>query len=518
MSKKANCLNLKNDRSRTVDCRCSGILMHISSLPGAYGVGDLGPVAHKFIDFLRKSGQKFWQFLPTSPSDTALGSSPYMSCSVSAGNPLFISPELLVGENLLSEDELNTPPEFSEYLVDYKKVYIYKRDLLTRAYGRLHENPQAWDGFLEFCKSQTWLDDYALFMSIREKHGYIAWNKWPVDLARRDKKSLDLWRKKLAGQIEYFKFEQFCFYRQWQSLRKYANECDVSLIGDLPIYVAYDSVDVWANQACFRLHKKTLLPTVVAGVPPDYFSDTGQRWGNPIYQWKIGRQKNKALYNWWRDRFRQLNELVDVVRIDHFRGLESYWQIPASHDTAINGRWVKGPGVSFFSDICDSLGELKIIAEDLGIITPAVIAMRDELGLPGMKILQFAFDSDEKNLYLPHNFETTNCVVYTGTHDNNTTLGWFFDPEIPDYAKERARRYANSRDDGQICWDFIRMALASTAVLAIIPMQDVLGFGADCRMNVPGTSEGNWRWRCASRFINDEVSNRLLSETKFYGR
>jgi 4-alpha-glucanotransferase len=346
----------------------------------------------------------------------------------------------------------------------------------------------------------------------------VPWNKWPTDLALRHDHALEHCRQELAERLEYFKFEQFCFYKQWSSLREYANKRGISLIGDLPIYVAFDSVDVWANQTCFRLNKKTLMPTCVAGVPPDYFSDTGQRWGNPIYRWKIGSQKNKALYRWWQSRFRQLNRMVDVLRIDHFRGLQSYWQIPASQKTAVKGRWIKGPGAAFFDDMGDSLGELEIIAEDLGIITRDVILMRDKLGFPGMKILQFAFDSDEKNLYLPHNFETTNCVVYTGTHDNNTTLGWYLDEDNSDNTRGRVRRYANSSDDSQISWNFIRMAQSSTAKLAIIPMQDVLGFGGDCRMNVPGTSGGNWRWRCAVRFINDDVCRRLLSETRFYGR
>jgi len=355
-------------------------------------------------------------------------------------------------------------------------------------------------------------------MSIREREGSSAWNKWPVKLARRDEGALRICRKELAGRLDYFKFEQYYFYKQWHRLRKYANSRGIKLIGDLPIYVGYDSSDVWANHGCFDLDKRTLTPNHVAGVPPDYFSETGQRWGNPLYLWKIGHRKNQALYDWWRSRFRHLGRMVDLVRIDHFRGLESYWQVPAKEKTAVHGRWVKGPGHAFFDDMGDALGDLKIIAEDLGIITPEVIALRDKLGFPGMKILQFAFDPDEKNLYLPYNYETTNCVVYTGTHDNNTTLGWYLGEEGSEHAKSRARRYANCHNDCQISWEFIRMAFASTAALAIIPMQDVLGFGGDCRMNLPGTSKGNWRWRCAPWFINGEVSGRLFSETKFYGR
>lgn len=505
-------------RKNGLNRRSSGILMHISSLPGVYGIGDLGPTAHQFIDFICASGLRFWQFLPTGPGDLSFGYSPYMSLSSSAGNPLFISPELLAADNLISADELAAHPEFSEYNVDYEAVQAYKNELLSKAFGNLKKHPKIMKRFRAFCNSEFWLDDYALFMSIRESQGNIAWNKWPKNLALRNEKALSTCRKELFDRLKYFKFEQFCFYEQWLRLRKYAKQCHVSLVGDLPIYVAYDSADVWVNPDCFRLNKKTLAPTSVSGVPPDYFSETGQRWGNPIYRWKIGAKKNKALYCWWQARFQQLNKLVDVLRIDHFRAFQAYWQIQASQKTAINGRWVKGPGAEFFDDMGDSMGNLKIIAEDLGTITPEVISMRDKLGFPGMKILQFAFDSDEKNLYLPHNFDTTNCVVYTGTHDNNTTLGWLLGPESSGQTKECVRRYANSSGDSCGSWDVIRLALASTAVLAIIPMQDVLGFGEDCRMNVPGTSDGNWRWRCAARFINDEVAGRLLSEVKFYNR
>jgi 4-alpha-glucanotransferase len=501
-----------------IDKRGSGILMHISSLPGAYGIGDLGPAARQFIDFLSAAGQRFWQFLPTGLTDPVFGCSPYMSLSAAAGNPLFISPDLLALDNLLDADELSARPQFSEYLVDYEAVRSHKGDLLARAFDRLGRNHIMMKKFHHFCRSEAWLDDYALFMAIRESQGRAAWNEWPQSLARRDAKALRLCRREFSARLEYFKFEQFCFYRQWRDLRAYANERGVALIGDVPIYVAYDSVDVWAHQGCFQLNEKTLLPAYVAGVPPDYFSDTGQRWGNPLYRWKMGRRKNEELYSWWRQRFRQLNKLVDIVRIDHFRGFQAYWQIAARRKTAVHGRWRPGPGAAFFAELGDSPGNLKIIAEDLGIITPEVIAMRDKLGFPGMKILQFAFDSDEDNLYLPHNFATTNCVIYTGTHDNNTTLGWYLGAESSEQTMARVRRYTNSRDGEQISWDLIRVALASTAVLAIIPMQDVLGFGGDCRMNTPGTTSGNWRWRCADRFINDEVRCRLLSETKFYGR
>jgi 4-alpha-glucanotransferase len=498
--------------------RSSGLLMHISSLPSRYGIGDLGWSSLDFIDFLAKAGQGCWQFLPTGPSDPIYGCSPYMGLSAAAGNPLLISPDMLQEDGFLLVEDIGACPTFSEYLVDFNLVIGFKKGLLDKAYERFkrHTDKKEFDAF---CKEEaSWLEDYSLFMGLREKYDFKPWNQWPLPLAKREKKALveEAWT--LFDRFEYFKFEQFCFYKQWKRVRSYADQKGISLVGDIPIYVSYDSADVWANQDCFELHKNTLLPTCVAGVPPDYFSETGQRWGNPLYKWIKNKKKNSAPYTWWDKRFRQTAKMLDIVRIDHFRGFESYYEIPAAEETAVNGQWKKGPGGQFFKEMKSATKNLTIIAEDLGLITPEVEKLRDKLGLPGMKILQFAFDSDSHNSYLPHNYSTTNCVVYTGTHDNNTTLGWYLGNETSQTSKLRVDRYANAQADGQMHWDLIRLAFSSIAALAVIPMQDVLGFGEDCRMNKPGTIKGNWRWRCAARFLNDDVCARLRSETEFYGR
>jgi 4-alpha-glucanotransferase len=491
-------------------------MLHISSLPSPHGIGDLGQSAYDFIDFLSASGQQNWQFLPLGPVEPIFGCSPYMGLSAMAGNPLFISPELLAEDGFLPDIECATGEDFSEYTVRFPEVMAYKTYLQEKAFVGFRRRGTH-DDYDRFCEAESsWLDDYALFMAIRKQQGR-AWGQWPEGLAKRQAEDLAATAELLSEDVEYYKFEQFCFFSQWWRLRAYAHKNSIRLIGDLPIYVSYDSVDVWANQSCFVLDRKTLLPTHVAGVPPDYFSKTGQRWGNPLYLWKDGHQKNDSLYRWWRKRFTHLGKMVDSVRIDHFRGFESYWQIPAKEKTAVKGRWVKGPGKHFFTDMGGAVEEISIIAEDLGIITPEVRQLRDDLGFPGMKILQFAFDSDEKNLYLPHNFETTNCIVYTGTHDNDTTVGWYFDDAIGEGTKARLRKYANSTG-AKIHWDCIRLALSSIAALAIIPLQDVLGFGTDCRMNTPGTTINNWQWRCAASYLTQETSDWLRGETQFYGR
>lgn len=498
--------------------RGSGILMHLTSLPGPYGIGDLGKCAHDFIDFLVSSGQKFWQFLPTGPGSPVFQHSPYMSLSAFAGNPLLIDPLALQEDGLLSRQELERPPDFSEFYVEFERVTSFRTQLLSAAYEvfKKKKEPKA---FTDFCQEEEWLDDYALFMSLREKYHFKAWYQWPRALAVREEEALAVCRRQLADRIRYYKFEQFYFFRQWRQLKGYAGQKGVSLLGDIPIYVGGDSVDVWAHQDCFRLHAGTLRPTHVAGVPPDYFSRTGQRWGNPLYRWQgVKGEKNSALYDWWRRRFAHIFKMVDVVRVDHFRAFEAFWEVPARENTAINGKWIKGPGADFFKEMEAAIGDLPIIAEDLGIITPEVEALRKTLGFPGMKILQFAFDSDADNLYLPHNYPSMNCVVYSGTHDNDTTVGWLLSPEVDERSKERARRYCNSRDDRQLHWDFIRLAFSSIAGLAIIPMQDLLGFGGDCRMNLPSTVANNWKWRCASHYFTPALAAKFKGETEFYGR
>lgn len=498
--------------------RGSGILMHISSLAGPYGIGDLGRSSHEFLKFLADSGQCYWQILPVGTSSDAFDYSPYMSLSAFAGNPLLISPEMLVEIGLLSGRDLVDKPSFSEYYVEFDKVASYKNKLLEQAYKRFisRELPKE---FIEFCNNSKWLGDYALFMSLREENGCKPWNEWPDAIARRKAKAITDARKRLAERIRYYQFEQYCFFSQWGIMRRKAFEHGVLIIGDMPIYVGFDSADVWAHQSCFSIDPETLKLASVAGVPPDYFSETGQRWGNPLYQWKTkAGYFNEELIDWWLERFKHSLDLMDLIRIDHFRGFASFWEIPAKEETAVKGRWVIGPGKDFFEIIFEKMGELPIIAEDLGIITDDVIELRDKFNFPGMKILQFAFDSDEKNLYLPHNFTTPNCIVYTGTHDNDTTVGWYFSSKVSQPSKDRAMRYANSHGGSQIHWDFIRMALASTAKIAVTPLQDVLGFGGDCRMNQPGTVKGNWRWRCAPRFLTESICLRLREETIFYAR
>ncbi|MBI5559509.1 MAG: 4-alpha-glucanotransferase [Deltaproteobacteria bacterium] len=497
--------------------RSSGVLVHLSSLPGPYGIGDLDS-ACSFLDFLGQTEQSFWQFLPTGMGDGVFGNSPYMSLSAFAGSPLFISPDLLFEKGFLEKDDLFGKPHFSEYAVDYGAVKEFKDRLLAKSFARFEAGNFFHDDFTHFCSQHaSWLDDFALFMGLRENFGFKPWYEWPAGLARYERKSLVRAAEELGGRLRYHKFVQFVFFEQWRRMRQAAQKRGIKLVGDIPIYVGLDSADVWANQSCFDLDRKTLTPRHVAGVPPDYFSETGQRWGNPLYLWETGAKPNKALYEWWRQRFLQIGKMVDVVRIDHFRGFASYWQIPAGEKTAVNGQWIKGPGIHFFEKMKDVTDKISIIAEDLGVITPDVEELRDSFGFPGMKILQFAFDFDASNSYLPHNFQTTNCVVYTGTHDNDTTLGWYLASEVPQSSKDRARRYANS-DGTVIHRDFVRMAFSSVAKLAIIPLQDVLGFGSDCRMNRPSVLEGNWQWRCASRFLSAEVVHYLREETLFYAR
>jgi 4-alpha-glucanotransferase len=501
--------------------RGSGILLHLTSLPGPYGIGDLGPEARRFVDFLAAADQSYWQFLPVGPTSMAFDNSPYTSLSAMAGNPMLISPDLLAEQGLLSTEDLAEKPGFSEYFVEFEKVVSYKDRLLRQAFRHFQQQGPVND-FDRFCREEfAWLDDFALFMANREANELKAWYEWPRPIAARERVALKDCRQWLFDAIEYHKFLQYLFFRQWGELRRYAQERGITLIGDIPIYVGMDSADVWANQECFKLNSRTLRPTRVAGVPPDYFSETGQRWGNPIYRWKREKGKdNEILYEWWRKRFRQIFRTVDIVRIDHFRGIEAYWEIPAKEETAVNGKWTKGPDKKFFRKMAEEIGDLPIIAEDLGLITPEVEAMRDDLGLPGMKVLQFAFDSGPDNPYLPHNYSSPEWVVYTGTHDNDTTVGWFYGERTPHENKQFALRYANSchPDDACIHWDFIRMAFSSVAAVAIIPMQDLLGFGNDCRMNTPSVQTGNWRWRLAPRFLTREIGSKLKDFTLLYGR
>ena len=481
--------------------RSSGILLHPTSLPNRYGIGDLGKSAYKFIDFLHNSGCKLWQTLPLGP--TGYGDSPYQSFSTFAGNPYLISPDLLLEEDLLHPNDLKEELDFDNDLVDYGRVISWKLNLLERAFIRFERDPKLGRRNLDIFreKNSDWLEDYALFMALKEANGGGSWIGWDESLRNREKAALAKAREELKPAIDRFTFYQFLFFRQWDALRMYAKEKNIQIIGDIPIFVSYDSSDVWANPELFFIAEKK-LPTIVAGVPPDYFSETGQLWGNPLYKWKKHKAEN---YVWWVKRMSAVLNMVDVVRLDHFRGFAGYWEVPAKELTAVNGRWVPGPGADIFERLKDELGGLPIIAEDLGEITPDVFELRDQFNLPGMKIFQFAF-SDENNPFLPHHYPE-NCVAYTGTHDNDTARGWY--ESASEYEKDFARRYL-SVDGSDFAWDLIRSLWHSRANFVLAPMQDLLSLGTEARMNYPGRLGGNWGWRMKE----DEMSDALLGKLK----
>jgi len=503
--------------------RASGILLHLTSLPGRFGIGDLGEEAYQFADFLTNTGQCLWQILPLGP--TGYGNSPYQCLSVFAGNPLLISLEKLIEEKLLEPIDLEDKPSFPSARVDYASVTKFKMPLLKRSFENFQRNaaPGEREQFEVFCqKKAAWLETYALFMALKEAHGLTAWNVWEQDLQKRQPGSLQRWSKKLHQEISYHKFQQYQFFKQWSELKKYCNVRGIRLIGDMPIFVALDSAEVWSHPDMFHLDANG-RPTVVAGVPPDYFCRTGQLWGNPLYRWDVMAEDG---YAWWIERLRATHALVDIIRLDHFRGYEKYWEVPGTDIIAMNGRWVSGPGIDLFEAVQKALGALPIIAEDLGVITPEVDALRDQLGFPGMRVLQFAFGNDPKaDEYKPHNYPR-NCVVYTGTHDNNTTIGWFTGSGMKDSTqsgeeKKRERQFALKylgTDGYEINWDFVRLAFMSVADTAIVPMQDILGLGSEARMNLPGSIEGNWCWRFVSNMLTDEIKYRLEELSKVYGR
>lgn len=499
--------------------RRSGILAHISSLPSPYGIGDIGTAGTEFLQILAESGQSCWQFLPLNPTNSLFDNSPYMSTSAFAGSPLLVSPDLLHEVGLIEGKDLQNPPEFSPYHTDYNRVNEFKSALLTKAFVNFSSTPKI--GFEKFQDEHSWLNDYSIFMALKDHHNNDAWFEWPADIATRKPEAIKKYEELLSEKIEYYKFEQFIFYSQWQHLRKKAEELDILLFGDIPIYVGLDSVDVWAHQLIFDLNPETGKPSTVSGVPPDYFSETGQRWGNPLYHWNSESKKvQQLLEDWWVERFSVVFELVDIARIDHFRAFESFWAIPEENETAIDGKWVTGPGSEFFDKIEKRLGNLEIIAEDLGIITPEVIKLRDKLGFPGMKVLQFAFDGNTENPFLPHNFETTNCIVYTGTHDNDTTVGWFLSDRLQDHERSIIKQMSNRtlHDSSGIHNDLIYLAMSSISIMAIFPLQDILGFGNDCKMNSPGVPEGNWGWRCAPEFLTADLKARLKQQSILFGR
>ncbi len=492
--------------------RACGVLLHPTSLPGSPGIGDLGQSAYRFVDFLAAAGQRYWQVLPLGP--TGYGDSPYQCFSAFAGNPLLVSPERLVAEGLLDPQYLANLPAFDAHRVNFGQVIPWKRKLLSVSFADFqdHATVELRAEFERFCADEAgWLDDFALFMALKDACNGAPWWEWERALRIRQPQALREAANRLADAMAFQRYQQWLFFRQWQALKSYANIHDVYIIGDIPIFVAHDSVDTWANPHLFHFDQEA-RPIIVAGVPPDYFSATGQLWGNPIYRWDVMKQDG---YAWWIERFRALFRLVDVARVDHFRGFEAYWAVPGGEDTAVNGRWVKGPGANFFQTVLAALGDLPIIAEDLGFITPEVLALRDQFGFPGMKVLQFAFSTDGSDPYLPHNY-TRNCVVYTGTHDNDTTVGWFRRSSTPE-ERHFALRYLR-RDGSDIAWDLIHLAWTSVAHTAITPMQDLLRLDSEARMNLPGSFGGNWQWRCPPDVLTDELGAALLDLTDVCGR
>ncbi len=497
--------------------RASGVLLHPTCLPGQFGIGDLGKSAYEFVDFLARSGQKLWQILPLGP--TGYEHSPYiMNFSTFAGNPLLISLEQLATEGLLDSEALVPLPDTdaanSAYSrVQFDQVIPHKFKYLQQAFDRFQPTPD----YEKFCQEQAWwLDDFVLFMALLEAHDYKPWNQWEAAIARRDPLALKEQTEKLQDSIRFQKFLQFKFFSQWANLRAYANGKDILIVGDVSIYVCHNSADVWASPENFKLDPETYDPAFMAGVPPDYFSATGQLWGNPVYDWDKLEQTN---FLWWINRFKATLLYVDIVRVDHFRGFEAYWQVPAGETTAMKGEWLKGPDAKFFEVLEASVGSLPVMAEDLGIITPEVEALRDRFQFPGMKILQFAFGHGSENAYQPHHY-VHNCVVYPGTHDNDTAIGWWTTASAAEKQHVAAYLgYSSAEEVQEINWEFIHLALASVADLAVIPLQDLLGLDGRARMNDPSINEGQWRWRFTqSELLTQAVSDRLSHLTKLYSR
>lgn len=501
--------NYRVSSGGTQAMRSSGVLMHISSLPSPYGIGTMGKEAKKFVDFLVKGGQKYWQILPICP--TSYGDSPYQSFSSFAGNPYFVDLEILCKEKLLTKKECESFDwGGSEQYVDYGTMYVSRYALLKKAYVRFKkEEPKE---FAEFCKKEAdWLDDYALFMALKDANGGVAWFEWDEDLKLRKPAAIEEAKKEHADDIEFYKMLQYFFFQQWWDLKSYANEKGIEIIGDVPIYVAGDSADVWANPGQFYLDEE-LNPIDVAGCPPDAFSEDGQLWGNPLFRWDVMKKDG---YTWWTKRIAAMSKLYDIVRIDHFRGFDSYYAIPAKDDTAKNGEWREGPGMDLFRTLEKKLGKLNIIVEDLGFLTPSVIKLVEDSGFPGMRVIQFAFDTRDDSNYLPHNY-CEHSVVYTGTHDNDTLMGWF--KTAPKASVKFAKEYLNLTEEEGYNWGMMRGAWSSVSELAIVPMQDLIGLGSEARMNTPSTLGDNWKWRATADQINNPLAKRLRKYMKMYGR
>ena len=489
--------------------RTSGVLLPVASLPSKYGIGSFSEEAYRFVDFLALASQTYWQVLPMGP--TGYGDSPYQSFSTYAGNPYFIDLEELASKGWLTKRELSAA-ERKDLKIDYEKIYLTRFKLLKKAYERsgIEKDPD----YAEFVKENAfWLEDYALFMAIKEEYRGKAFSEWEEKIRLHKKEAIKtfLADEKNVKTSGSYRFMQYLFYRQWEKLKAYANEKGIKIIGDIPIYVAFDSADTWANPELFRLDKKN-VPLAVAGCPPDYFSATGQLWGNPLYRWEYHKETG---YAWWLKRLEFCYKLYDVVRIDHFRGFDEYYSIPYGDPTAEFGHWEKGPGYELFDEMKKKLGKRPIIAEDLGFLTPSVLRLVKKCGYPGMKILEFAFDSSEDNDYLPHNYEK-NCVVYTGTHDNDTVFGWYstLKKKDRDYLKE----YLGCRNAKNLNWDLIRLAMSSVADTCIIPMQDYLGLGSEARINTPSVLGGNWDWRMPEGALTDELAEKIKNISAIYGR
>ena len=492
--------------------RKQGILLPISSIPSAYGIGTFGKESYRFVDFLEKSGNHLWQILPLGP--TGYGDSPYQSFSTFAGNPYYIDMELLIEDGYLTK-EICDSYDFgdNEHYVDYEKIYLSRFKVLKIAFDNAREQGLTETGDYQkfLTENAYWLDDYALYMAVKNAFGGVCFMEWDEDIRLRKAAALRKYRKKLAEEIAFYCFQQYLFAKQWKELKAYANKKGIEIVGDIPIYVAFDSADAWANPKLFQLDKEG-RPIGVAGCPPDCFSETGQLWGNPLYDWKYHK---KTGYEWWMQRIAYCYQLYDVLRIDHFRGFDEYWFVPYGDPTAENGHWEKGPGYELFDVMKKKLGRKKVIAEDLGFLTPSVIRLVKKTGYPGMKILQFAFDAGNDSEYLPHNYDK-NCVVYTGTHDNDTTVGFL--QNMPEKDKKFAKKYLGHKKDRKLCFEIIRAALSSCADTAIIPMQDYLELDSSARINTPSTLGCNWKWRMDKDALDPKLAKKIYKMAKLYGR
>ncbi|HAR64290.1 MAG: 4-alpha-glucanotransferase [Candidatus Margulisiibacteriota bacterium] len=494
--------------------RGSGLLMHVTSLPSPFGIGDMGPGAYKFIDFLIHTKQSYWQVLPLNPTLVVLGNSPYSSISAFAGNTLLISPELLVDEGYLDVSDIGKMPVFPEGKVDYESVTQYKQFLFNQAHMKFKVKEERY-GYIHFCqKNNDWLEDYALFSVLKNHFQGSLWCDWPVEIRDRHDGALNHMRSLLNEEIEKEKFLQYIFYKQWSAVKCHCNLNGIQIIGDIPIYVNYDSSDVWAHPYLFKLNYDK-RPVAVSGVPPDYFSSTGQLWGNPVYEWDALRYQR---YHWWIQRIRHNLGLYNIIRIDHFRGLVAYWEVPFGERTAINGRWADVPSVDFFTVLYKFFPYFPIIAEDLGTITPDVREVMRQFGIPGMQVLLFAFGEDNPvHPYLPHNY-VKNSMVYTGTHDNNTAKGWFRQEASHDDKRRLFRYIGKEVSEDEASWELMRLALSSGSNVAMVPVQDILSLGEEARMNIPATTNGNWLWRLLPDQLNSYVRDRLAEMTYIYGR